>query len=132
MLADINAFEEQTTLIMGSGVQFLDFAATFVIKGQSGEFARMGDAGPLARLQEDERTGKLHFSFDDKKQAVVSTVDVSLDQSLRLLIDTWLPVPYFRYSPPARFEEGPSNWARVRSRAGTGPAAARSRAAIPG
>ena len=114
MLADINAFEEQTTLIMGSGVQFLDFAATFVIKGQSGEFARMGDAGPLARLQEDERTGKLHFSFDEKKQAVVPTVDVSLDQSLRLLIDTWLPVPYFRFSPPARFEEGPSNWARVR------------------
>ena len=98
MLADINAFEEQTTLIMGSGVQFLDFAATFVIKGQSGEFARMGDAGPLARLQEDERTGKLHFSFDEKKQAVVPTVDVSLDQSLRLLIDTWLPVPYFRGS----------------------------------
>jgi len=67
MLPDIHSYEEQTTLIMGSGVQFLDFAATFVVKGQSGEFAKLGEAGPLGRLEEDSRTGKLHFSFDDKK-----------------------------------------------------------------
>ena len=114
MLADINSYEDQTTLIMDSGIQFLDFAATFVTKGQSGEFAKIGEAGPLARLVEDERTGKLHFSFDDKKQAVQPKFDLSLDQSLALLIDTWLPVPYFRFSPPARFEQGPSNWARAR------------------
>jgi len=114
MLPDIHSYEEQTTLIMGSGVQFLDFAATFVVKGQSGEFAKLGEAGPLGRLEEDSRTGKLHFSFDDKKAPVQSRFDVSLDQSLKLLIDTWIPVPYFRFSPPARYEEGPSNWARLR------------------
>ena len=114
MLSDITSYEDQTTLIMGSGIQFLDFGATFVIKGQSGEFAKLGEAGPLGRLEEDARTGKLHFSFDDKKVAVSSRLDVSLDQSLKLFVDTWLPVPYFRFSPPARFEEGPSNWARVR------------------
>jgi hypothetical protein len=114
MLADISLYEDQTTLIMDSGIQFLDFAATFVTKGQTGEFALIGDAGPLARLVEDERSGKLHFSFDDTKQAVRPTVDLSLDQSLALLLDEWLPVPYFRFSPPARFEQGPSNWARVR------------------
>lgn len=114
MLSDITSYEDQTTLIMGSGIQFLDFAATFVVKGQSGEFAKLGEAGPLGRLEEDARTGKLHFSFDDKKVSVSSRLDVSLDQSLKLFANTWLPVPYFRFSPPARFEEGPSNWARVR------------------
>ena len=114
MLAEISLYEDQTTLIMDSGIQFLDFAATFVTKGQSGEFAKVGEAGPLARLVEDERTGKLHFSYDDEKQAVRSTVDLRVDQSLALLLDTWLPVPYFRFSPPVRFEQGPSNWARVR------------------
>lgn len=114
MLPDIHSYEDQTTLIMGSGVQFLDFAATFVVKGQSGEFAKMGEAGPLGRLEEDTRTGKLHFSFDEKKTPVQSRFDVSLDQSLKLFAETWVPVPYFRFSPPARFEEGPSNWARLR------------------
>ena len=41
MLSDIHSYEDQTTLIMGSGVQFLDFAATFIIKGKSGEFAKI-------------------------------------------------------------------------------------------
>jgi predicted component of type VI protein secretion system len=36
MLSDIHSYEDQTTLIMGSGVQFLDFAATFIVKGKSG------------------------------------------------------------------------------------------------
>ncbi len=114
MLSEITSYEDQTTLIMGSGIQFLDFAASFIVKGQSGEFAKLGEAGPLGRLQEDERTGKLHFSFDEKKSPVSSRLDVSLDQSLKLFADVWLPVPYFRFSPPSRFEEGPSNWARVR------------------
>ena len=30
MLSAIHSYEDQTTLIMGTGVQFLDFAATFV------------------------------------------------------------------------------------------------------
>ncbi|MCX7223882.1 MAG: virulence factor SrfB, partial [Burkholderiales bacterium] len=114
MLSAIHSYEDQTTLIMGSGVQFLDFAATFVVKGKSGEFAKIGDAGPIARLEEDERTGKLHFSFDERKQASQATLDLGVDQSLKLLLDTWIPIPYFRFSPPSRFEEGPSNWARAR------------------
>ena len=114
MLSAIHSYEDQTTLIMGSGVQFLDFAATFVVKGKSGEFAKIGDAGPIARLEEDERTGKFHFSFDERKQPAHATLDLGVDQSLKLLLDTWIPIPYFRYSPPSRFEEGPSNWARAR------------------
>ena len=51
MLSEITSYEDQTTLIMDSGIQFLDFAASFIVKGQSGEFAKLGEAGPLGRLQ---------------------------------------------------------------------------------
>ena len=88
MLSAIHSYEDQTTLIMGSGVQFLDFAVTFVVKGKSGAFANIGDAGPIARLEEDERTGKLHFSFDTRKQPSQATLDIGVDQSLKLLLDT--------------------------------------------
>ena len=86
MLPDIHSYEDQTTLIMGSGVQFLDFAATFVVKGQSGEFAKMGEAGPLGRLEEDARTGKLHFSFDLQFGTIITLPSGSL-----LIYISWSP-----------------------------------------
>lgn len=114
MLPEISSYEDQTTLIMGSGIQFLDFAKSFNLKGKSGNFARLTPAGPMARLEEDERSGAFYFSFDQKRQSTQSSCNLSMDKSLMLLTDVWLPVPFFRYSPPAHFEQGPSNWARVR------------------
>ncbi|MGH8332413.1 MAG: virulence factor SrfB, partial [Pseudomonas sp.] len=33
---------------------------------------------------------------------------------LELLDGVWLPTPFFRFMPPHRFDEGPTNWSRMR------------------
>src|SRR5690606_619264 len=40
--------------------------------------------------------------------------DVRLKESLQLLDGLWLPAPSFRYLSSSRFDEGPSNWSRLR------------------
>ncbi|MCU1719272.1 virulence factor SrfB [Pseudomonas sp. 5P_3.1_Bac2] len=114
MFPEKTDYEEKITLIMGSGVQFLDFAVTLDLRrALPGEFVRPRNDGPLARLIFDDRNNSF-FHPSAPGQAVSPDYSVALDQSVRLLKGLWLPLPFFRFSPPRRFDDGPSNWARVR------------------
>ncbi len=113
MLAEITKFEEQTTLVMNSGLQFMDFAAQFNLKGAAGAFVPLSEAGPLARLLENERDGKFYLPPDTSK-SIKPKFELGLDESLKLLEGIWLPAPIFKRSSNEQFEQGPLNWARVR------------------
>jgi len=113
MFAEITKYEGQTTLIMNSGLQFMDFAANFSVKGASGAFARPTGDGPLARLEENEKNGRFYLP-PDTTNAVTPKFEIDLDESLRVLEGQWLPAPFFKRSSAQQFEQGPLNWARVR------------------
>ena len=113
MLAEITSFEEQATLIMDSGVQFLDFAATFAVKGKSGAFVKLTEGGPAGRLLENERDGR-YYLLPDTSKSIKPQFELELDESLRLFDGRWLPAPFFRCTPGRQFVQGPLNWARFR------------------
>lgn len=113
MLADITNYEEQATLVMNSGVQFLDFAVTFAVKGQTGAFIKLTEAGPVGRLLEYEKDGRYYLPPDTSKSHK-PTLELDNEESLQLLDGRWLPAPFFRCTPGRQFEQGPLNWARVR------------------
>jgi len=113
MFAEITKYEEQTTLIMNSGLQFMDFAADFALKGVTGAFAQPANAGPIARLEENEKTGRFYLPPDPSK-SITPTLEVGVEESLKVLQGQWLPAPIFKRSSAEQFEQGPLNWARVR------------------
>jgi len=114
MFAQEMDYEERITLVMGSGVQFVDFALKLDLRRQMpGEFARPGSDVPLARLEYDERNNCFYHPAQPGK-AVAAEYSVALETSLSLLENLWLPLPFFRLSPPRRFDNGPLNWVRAR------------------
>ncbi len=107
-------YEERISLIMGSGIQFLDFAIRPDLRRElPGEFARTRPDGPLSRLLFDGRTDRFYHP-DQPGVPVTPAFSVAMDQSVQLLQGIWVPLPFFRFSPPRRFDDGPSNWARMR------------------
>lgn len=114
MLPDIISYEEKITLIMSSGIQFLDFALKLDLRREAaGEFAPQRSNLSLARLHHDERSDQFYHPAEPGV-AVAPKLSVPVDQSMALLNNVWLPLPFFRMTPPRRFADGPSNWARVR------------------
>lgn len=114
MLPDIIQYEDKLTLIMGSGIQFLDFALKLDLRRETaGEFAPQRSNLSLARLLHDERSDQ-YFHPAEPGVAVTPKLSVPMDQSIALLSDLWLPLPFFRMKPPRKFDDGPSNWSRVR------------------
>ncbi|WP_426818153.1 virulence factor SrfB [Winslowiella sp. 2C04] len=117
MLATLIDFKQKVTLIQDSGIQFLDFA----IRAQpdavkAGKFVRKTANGPLMWLDHDSNNGKyqLRMAAGAAPEVVKPEFSFTLDQSLMLLEDIWLPLPVLRYTPPRNFLGGPENWARVR------------------
>lgn len=114
MFPEKTDYEDKITLIMGTGIQFLDFAMTLELRREEpGNFVRENNNGPLARLVFDERSNRFYHPASPAT-GVTPEYDLSIDQSVSLLKGVWLPLPFFRLSPPRRFDSGPSNWARVR------------------
>lgn len=115
MLAELVQFSEKVSLIMGSGIQFLDFALTLDLRREPpGEFAVQRSGGSLARLQRDTKTDRLFFP-GNQGVAVRSTLDVPVDVSFNVLNECWLPLPYLRVgSQQQQFASGPTTWARGR------------------
>ncbi|MBD8472991.1 virulence factor SrfB [Pseudomonas sp. CFBP 8770] len=115
MLTEVTQFEDTVSLVSDTGVQFLDFALRLdVRKEQAGEFAPMTD-GLICRLVYNEE--KDFFFYEPEAERIEKTKPVfSIDMrsSLELLDGLWLPLPFFRFMPPHRFDEGPTNWARMR------------------
>jgi hypothetical protein len=115
MLVKLIRFEEEATLIMRSGVQFMDFGLSLDPKKEDpGQFLRRTDgfSSPL-RLDYDD-TGDRFLHPDTRAQvSPAADLETPLSESLDLFADVWLPVPFLRQQAGA-FAQGPRNWARAR------------------
>lgn len=119
MLATTTDYQQSVTLIGNSGIQFLDFAITPQLDVERpGKFVRQTANGPLLRLNYNAANGKywLPRIADEPSEMVRPEFSFPLEQSLRLLNQSWLPLPFFRFSSPHTFLPGPENWARVQIR----------------
>ncbi len=117
MLATITEFNTSLTLIENSGIQFLDFALTPECDEEwPGKFVRQTANGPLLLLDYHPLSGKYRLPAlpGSAPEVVKPEFSFSLAQSLALLNDVWLPLPFFRFNPPRTFIGGPDNWARMR------------------
>lgn len=122
MLPDIIQFEEVATLASHSGVQFMDFGLTLDPRREpAGEFKYLANTDRmLIRLLVNHESGALfHIIERDGTQDKIETVresdfDVPMAESLEQLDGAWLPVPFLRFRPPRKFDQGPANWARMR------------------
>ncbi|TRM53423.1 virulence factor SrfB [Achromobacter sp. LC458] len=119
MLPKVDTYTEiQTVDLFGdTGIQFLDLAVTLDLRREpAGQFALLGN-GLLARLFE-ANDGTLCFESEaekmDRGHPAPGLDDVSMKESLDILDGLWLPVPFFRYLSPTRFDQGPNNWSRLR------------------
>ena len=115
MLPELIRFEEEATLIMRTGIQFLDFGLSLDLKKElPGFFVKSASNTSLQRAEHDEASDR-HFHPGTRTPMAEGQLrnDVALDQSIRLLEDVWLPVPMLRLHS-GRFAEGPLNWARAR------------------
>ncbi|MCL6413912.1 virulence factor SrfB, partial [Pantoea agglomerans] len=116
MLATITDYKQRITLIQDSGIQFLDFALKPQFSAeQPNRYVRKSANGPLLHLLYDEQSDKflLPSATGMPPEVVKPELSVSLEQSLKLLENIWLPLPFFRFNPPRTFMGGPDNWARM-------------------
>lgn len=119
MLATITDFKQKITLIRDSGIQFLDFALKPVWDLElPAKFVRKSANGPLLRLDYNPQKGRHFLPATDGGAPEVVRPEFSfpLEQSLKLLDQIWLPLPFLRFNPPRTFMAGPDNWARVQIR----------------
>ncbi len=113
MLAQLIRFEEETTLVMRSGIQFLDFGLTLDLRKElPGQFARIEGSQARVRLEHDEASGAVCLP-GTRTPVRPAGEERAVAESVRLFEDLWLPVPFLRWHAQ-RFVEGPSNWARAR------------------
>lgn len=114
MLAELVTFSEKATLIMQSGVQFMDFGLTLDLRKEpDGEFAQQTHPLGVVRLEYDERTDR-YIHPGNPAVAVQPKFSLALKETLGLLDGCWLPLPILRAGPQRRFAEGPTTWARAR------------------
>ncbi|HCR96551.1 MAG: virulence factor SrfB [Halomonas sp.] len=118
MLPEIINFEEVATLVSHSGVQFLDFGLTLEPRKEpAGEFMYLATTDKmLTRLLVNEEDGSLFHEVEPGEFEIVKRpqFDMAMSTSLEQLDKAWLPLPFFRFRPPSKFDEGPANWARMR------------------
>ncbi|KHT08310.1 virulence factor SrfB [Pectobacterium brasiliense] len=116
MLATITDYKQRITLIQDSGIQFLDFALKPQFSAeQPNRYVRKSANGPLLHLLYDEHSDKflLPSATGMPPEVVKPELSISLEQSLKLLENIWLPLPFFRFNPPRTFMGGPDNWGRM-------------------
>ena len=119
MLATTIEYPQHVRLMPNSGIQFLDFALTPRFDTErTGKFVRQTANGPLLRLNYNETNGKYFLPQPPGQPAETVRPEFSfpLEQSLQLLNQVWLPVPFLRFNPPRNFLPGPDNWARLQIR----------------
>lgn len=120
MLPDLHHYGKEISLIMNSGVQFLDFGLKIDWKDKEwrtksmGNFASGGENHPIRRLVE-HRSGEGYCDSSDLSRMVKVEHEISVEQSFKLLDGVWLPIPVLRtVASTDGFDEGPYNWARAR------------------
>lgn len=68
------------------------------------------DGGTFFMETKTTRSGSTQHLISVAKPAL----DVDFAASLSLFDGKWVPLPFFRHRPPAGFDDGPNNWARMR------------------
>lgn len=116
MLPKLTIHNKIITLIMNSGVQFLDFGVMPHL-GQPGKgrFVRKSANGPLLRLHYDAQQEQYRLLSDNGDEAEIARPECSVAPatSLEWLADCWLPLPYLRTGAGYHYNEGPDNWVRL-------------------
>lgn len=114
MLPELIRFEEEATLIMRTGIQFMDFGLSLDLKKEMpGLFLRSQSNTSVQRLEYDEPSGRYFYPGTRNPAPDRGQIEAVLEESVRLLEDVWLPIPFLRQHA-TRFVEGPTNWARAR------------------
>lgn len=114
MLPELIRFEEEATVIMSTGVQFMDFGLTLDLKKEMpGLFVKTDSNASVQRLEYDEQAGRYFYSGTRTPASEKGAEEVAVADSLALLEDLWLPVPFLRLHAN-RHVEGPTNWVRAR------------------
>lgn len=116
MLAEITEFEKTVTLVSDTGIQFMDFALNIdERKEPAGDFVSISSEKLLTRLlTNDDKDYQFYPLSSGSIQRAEPDFDIAMKDSLTLLDGLWLPCPIFRSPAPDKFEEGPTNWARMR------------------
>lgn len=114
MLPEVTQFEDVVKLVSDTGIQFMDFAfRQDQITSPNGAFTLI-DGDVLCRLQVHTDESYFYEIDHEKRQQAEPDFWLPISKSLALLDGVWLPLPFFRYMPPYTFDQGPSNWARMR------------------
>ena len=120
MLPEITQFEDTVTLISDTGIQFMDFALRLGPDEQAGKFVQLNNGMVPTRLlwskeykdfYEPEPEKVVQVEFDSSEE---NHFRLSMEESLKLFDGVWLPIPFLRFMPPYRYDEGPNNWSRMR------------------
>lgn len=120
MLPELHSYGKELSLVMNSGVQFVDFALNIDWKEKSwreknlGCFTKPMPNEPIRRYilstNGEDYFDPVRPEFKTKNPEQ----DINVEDSLKLFDGIWLPVPILRSVPPERFDMGPYNWSRVR------------------
>ena len=119
MLPEIINFKENETitLVSNSGIQFLDFGFCLNKNEEDGLIAILDHKQPTLLAEDD--AGDFFYSIneetsnDNKIKVPAPHYELDTKESLTLLNNHWLPLPFLRYNK-SRHEDGPTNWARIR------------------
>jgi len=115
MLAELVRYSERAALIERSGIQFMDFGLNLELRKEApGEFVLKASRNTLARLEYQERDGRYVCPGNPpKKEMPDPRYTAAVDDSFKLLLGCWLPVPFLRGEGERGFS-GPTTWARGR------------------
>lgn len=118
MLPELHQYGKELSLVMNSGIQFVDFALKIDWKEKEWREKNMGcfiasPNGTLRRLLLS-KMGEGYCDSAKPEMLVRVEHEISVEDSLKLFDGIWLPIPVLRSIPPDRFDEGPYNWSRVR------------------
>ncbi len=114
MLANLVNFEKKTTLIMQTGIQFMDFGIAMQSRKEPfGQFILSESNRTLTRLLYNEAQDTYYYPSENGAR-VTPRYEVSMEDTLKLLDGVWLPIPFLRSQSSNSFCEGPTTWSRAR------------------
>jgi hypothetical protein len=120
MLARLAKFENQVSLIAGTGIQFLDFGFCLDPKKLpegifiEGSVTKSdGKTAPFPIYLTEDSNGNLFKSKGERYTGPVNHSSSGID-SLKAFDSRWIPIPFFQMNSDGTFMNGPFNWVRLR------------------
>jgi hypothetical protein len=120
MLARLTQFEEQVSLIEGTGIQFLDFgfckSPKLLPEGNFIDGKALKNEGDDVRvpiLLIPDKSGNLTLPSKERFSGQPKQYATGID-TLASFDEQWLPIPFFQKKSDGSFFQGPLNWVRIR------------------